>query len=60
LLDPTVELRGLKGQIDETIELCRERVAKKERVLITTLTKRTAEDLTDYLRNTGLLSSLSA
>jgi len=55
LLDPTVELRGLKGQIDETIELCRERVAKKERVLITTLTKRTAEDLTDYLRNTGLL-----
>ncbi len=54
LLDPTIELRPLKNQIDDTIELCRERVAKKERVLITTLTKRTAEDLTDYLRNTGL------
>jgi len=54
LLDPTIELRGLKQQIDDTIELCRERVVKQERVLITTLTKRTAEDLTDYLRNTGL------
>ncbi|MBU6302274.1 MAG: excinuclease ABC subunit UvrB [Verrucomicrobia bacterium] len=54
LLDPTIELRPLKSQIDDTIELCRERVARQERVLITTLTKRTAEDLTDYLRNTGL------
>ncbi len=54
LLDPVITLRGLKGQIDETIEQCRQRVEKNERVLITTLTKRTAEDLTDYLRNVGL------
>jgi excinuclease ABC subunit B len=44
----------LKNQIDETIELCRGRSEKGERVLITTLTKRTAEDLTDYLRDVGL------
>ncbi len=54
LLDPRVEVRPLAGQIDETIELCRERVEKAERVLITTLTKRTAEDLADYLREAGL------
>jgi excinuclease ABC subunit B len=54
LLDPIVTLRPLKGQIDETIEFCQQRVEKDERVLITTLTKRTAEDLTDYLRNVGL------
>lgn len=54
LLDPIVKLMPLKGQIDETIELCQQRVEKGERVLITTLTKRTAEDLTDYLRNVGL------
>jgi excinuclease ABC subunit B len=51
LLDPVVTLRPLKGQIDETMELCRQRIEKGERVLVTTLTKRTAEDLTDYLRN---------
>lgn len=50
LLDPVVTLRPLAGQIDETIELCRQRIARDERVLVTTLTKRTAEDLTDYLR----------
>ncbi len=54
LLDPVITLRPLKGQIDETIELCRQRIEKHERVLVTTLTKRTAEDLTDYLRNVGL------
>lgn len=54
LLDPVITLRPLKGQIDETIELCRQRIEKNERVLVTTLTKRTAEDLTDYLRNVGL------
>ncbi len=54
LLDPILTLRPLKGQIDETIELCRQRIEKNERILITTLTKRTAEDLTDYLRNVGL------
>nr|WP_256199692.1 helicase-related protein [Verrucomicrobium spinosum] len=47
-------MRPLKGQIDETIELCRQRIEKNERVLVTTLTKRTAEDLTDYLRNLDL------
>lgn len=54
LLDPIVTLKPLKGQIDETIELCRQRIEKGERVLVTTLTKRTAEDLTDYLRNLNL------
>ena len=54
LLDPRIMLRPLKGQIDETIELCRQRVETGERVLITTLTKRTAEDLTDYLKDVGL------
>lgn len=54
LLDPRITLRSLKHQIDETIEFCRQRVEKAERVLITTLTKRTAEDLTDYLRDVGL------
>ncbi|MEZ5303683.1 MAG: excinuclease ABC subunit UvrB [Verrucomicrobiales bacterium] len=54
LLDPVIHLRPLKGQIDETIELCRQRIEKGERVLVTTLTKRTAEDLTDYLRGVGL------
>ncbi len=54
LLDPIITLRPLKGQIDETIELCRQRVARHERVLITTLTKKTAEDLTEYLQGTGL------
>ncbi len=54
LLDPVLTLRPLKEQIDETIELCRQRIERGERVLVTTLTKRTAEDLTDYLRNVGL------
>jgi excinuclease ABC subunit B len=47
-------LRPLKGQIDETIELCRQRVERHERVLVTTLTKKTAEDLAEYLTGTGL------
>jgi len=54
LLDPRITLKGLKHQIDDTIELCRGRVEKNERVLVTTLTKRTAEDLADYLRDVGL------
>jgi len=54
LLDPKVTIKPLKNQIDDTIELCRQRVEKAERVLITTLTKRTAEDLADYLRDVGL------
>ena len=54
LLDPRITLKPLNNQIDETIELCRQRVEKNERVLVTTLTKRTAEDLADYLRDVGL------
>ncbi len=54
LLDPRITLKPLRNQIDETIELCRQRVEKDERVLVTTLTKRTAEDLADYLRDVGL------
>lgn len=54
LLDPVLTLKPLDGQIDETIELCRQRVEKGERVLVTTLTKRTAEDLTDYLMGVNL------
>jgi len=54
LLDPKISIRPLKGQIDATIELCRRRIEQGERVLVTTLTKRTAEDLADYLRETGL------
>jgi excinuclease ABC subunit B len=54
LLDPRITIKPLRNQIDETIELCRQRVEKGERVLVTTLTKRTAEDLADYLRDVGL------
>ena len=54
LLDPQITIRPLKAQIDETLELCRQRVERQERVLITTLTKRTAEDLSDYFREVGL------
>jgi len=54
LLDPKITLKELKNQIDDTIELCRQRVECQERVLVTTLTKRTAEDLSDYLRDVGL------
>src|SRR3954469_20153562 len=54
LLDPQITIRPLKDQIDETLEDCRQRIEKNERILITTLTKRTAEDLSDYLRDVGL------
>ena len=54
LLDPPVKVRPLKGQVDETIALCRERITRQERVLVTTLTRRTAEDLAEYLKEAGL------
>jgi excinuclease ABC subunit B len=54
LLDPPVKIRPLKGQVDETIAMCRERIAREERVLVTTLTRRTAEDLAEYLKEAGL------
>ena len=50
LLDPTVEVKPTKGQIDDLLEQIRLRVAKGERCLVTTLTKRMAEELADYLR----------
>ncbi len=50
LLDPEIEVRPTKGQIDDLLEEIRQRVARKERVLVLTLTKRMAEDLTDYLQ----------
>ena len=50
LLDPTIEIKPTKGQIDDLLKQIRNRVAKGERVLITTLTKRMSEELTDYLR----------
>ena len=54
LVDPKVTLKPLTGQIDDLINECRKRTDAKERVLVTTLTKRTAEELTDYLREIGI------
>jgi excinuclease ABC subunit B len=54
LIDPKVTLKPLKGQIDDLIEEVRKRGDKKERTLVTTLTKRTSEELTDYLRDIGI------
>lgn len=54
LIDPKVTIKPLKGQIDDLINEARKRVDLKERVLVTTLTKRTAEELTDYLRDIGI------
>ncbi|HAV62805.1 MAG TPA: excinuclease ABC subunit B [Verrucomicrobiales bacterium] len=54
LVDPPVDIRPLKGQIDDLIEEVRQRVDAKERTLVVTLTKRTAEELTDYLRDIGI------
>ncbi|MDO5318405.1 MAG: excinuclease ABC subunit UvrB [bacterium] len=54
LLDPEIELRPLKGQIDDLMAEIRKVAAKGDRVLVTTLTKRSAEDLTAYLHETGL------
>ena len=54
LLDPQVEVRPIEGQIDDLIGEVNKEVAKKNKVLITTLTKRMAEDLTDYMRELGI------
>jgi excinuclease ABC subunit B len=54
LIDPKVTVKPLKGQIDDLIEEVRRRADSKERTLVTTLTKRTAEELTDYLRDIGV------
>lgn len=54
LLDPEVEVRPVEGQIDDLVGEVNKEIAKKNKVLITTLTKRMAEDLTDYMRELGI------
>lgn len=54
LLDPTIEVRPIEGQIDDLIGEINERVKRNERVLVTTLTKKMSEDLTDYLKEIGI------
>ena len=54
LLEPTIEIKPTKGQIDSLLEEINKRVARSERCLVTTLTKRMAEDLSEYLREVGI------
>lgn len=54
LLDPVIEVRPIKGQIDDLIGEINDRINRNERVLVTTLTKKMAEDLTDYLKEVGI------
>ncbi|KEK25364.1 excinuclease ABC subunit UvrB [Bacillus gaemokensis] len=54
LLDPQIEVRPIEGQIDDLLGEIHDRIAKNERVLITTLTKKMSEDLTDYLKEVGI------
>ncbi|MEJ8765536.1 excinuclease ABC subunit UvrB [Oceanobacillus sp. HCA-5259] len=54
LLDPKIEVRPIEGQIDDLIEEINERTERNERVLVTTLTKKMSEDLTDYLKELGI------
>lgn len=54
LLDPEVEVRPVEGQIDDLVGEVNKEIAKKNKILITTLTKRMAEDLTDYMREVGI------
>ena len=54
LMDPEIQVRPVKGQIDDLIDEIRQRTERKERVLVTTLTKRMAEDLTDYLSSLNI------
>jgi excinuclease ABC subunit B len=54
LLDPTIDIRPSKGQIDDLLGEINDRIAKGERVLVTTLTKKMSEDLTDYLKEVGI------
>lgn len=54
LIDPIIEIRPTKGQIDDLLGEIRDRMAKDERVLVTTLTKKMSEDLTDYMKEVGI------
>jgi excinuclease ABC subunit B len=54
LIDPPVEIRPVKGQIDDLLHMIRDRVSRNERVLVTTLTKRMSEDLAEYYSEVGV------
>ncbi|MBC6127712.1 excinuclease ABC subunit UvrB [Listeria booriae] len=54
LLDPIIDVRPIEGQIDDLIDEINDRIKKNERVLVTTLTKKMSEDLTDYLKESGI------
>lgn len=54
LIDPIIDVRPTKGQIDDLLNEIRDRIAKDERVLVTTLTKKMSEDLTDYMKEIGI------
>ncbi len=54
LIDPEIEIHPTKGQVDDLVERLRQRIARDQRTLVTTLTKRMSEDLTDYLRDLGI------
>lgn len=54
LIDPTIEIKPIKNQVDDLIERIKERISKHQRVLVATLTKRMAEELTEYLKEDGI------
>lgn len=54
LLDPVIDVRPIEGQIDDLLSEIKETIAKRQRVLVTTLTKRMSEDLTEYLKDLGI------
>ena len=54
LLDPLIEVKPIDGQVDDLMQVISERITKSERVLVTTLTKRMAEDLSEYLKESGV------
>ena len=54
LLDPQISVRPIEGQIDDLVSEINKETAKKNKILVTTLTKRMAEDLTDYLKELGI------
>ncbi|PKM82330.1 MAG: excinuclease ABC subunit B [Firmicutes bacterium HGW-Firmicutes-14] len=56
LIDPEIHVRPTRGQIDDLMEEIRDRIGRDERILVTTLTKKMAEDLTDYLKESGIKS----